>query len=290
MGNNNAHNIIAIQDDDPHAAGCIVWWRLSGGLNLPDLYAAWTEAGLDEKFLPDRPSPGVALRRAVASVKGGARRMVRTHPKGGFAIVDERTEDGELAYRQDMHATLDKVGRLVIQPWGHRDEEAVTSGFRSFQDELVQADVSPWLCDLMDRYVDAVRLRDTGGVYFIPQHAMAKWKHIAEVIRKATKHTINAVPAMRTQDAVAAIEDAIASEAERAVESIAAELAEKKLGSKALNNRITTTEDVERKLERYEAFLGGRLEALHTKLQELRASITVAITTVELEAEAAAAQ
>lgn len=290
----NHHGIIAIHEDDPSAAGAIVWWRLSGGLQLSTLAEAWANAGLDPELLPAPPSPSVALRRSMGDAKGAqSRTLVRVHPKGGFALIAESdTAEGELEYRQDLHAAIDKVGRLTVVPDDHRYAELVRGNYTAHLEMLIQADVSPWLCGLMDKFLDAVRLRDTGGVYFIPRHSMAKWQRVVDAIRNGSQHTLNAVPAMRTQDAVDAIEDAIAVEARSAVQSIETELSLGGLGVRALENRIATTTQVEEKLARYESFLGGRLAKLHDDLDALRATLTVAITKAEAqsEEEASAAQ
>ena len=278
---------IAVTDAQLQTAGLVVWWRLSGGLNLPELRDAWERAGLDEKLTPSEPTMATALRRAVSELRAPDR-IVRSLPKGGFGVVREtaNTASNENDYRCILKASLDPLGRLELEGTEDILFPKVRASFEQYQAELTQEDVSPWLTSIMKK-IAAVPLRDTGGIYFVPRFAVPEWEAIAGAVRSSSKHSLFGMPAMRTAEAVSAIEDAIAQEAESAAAAVERDLAEYDLGERALQNRVAMTNAIESKLVKYEELLGGRLEKLHERLDGLRAAVTHAIVVAQSKADAA---
>lgn len=287
MANEQASGLLAVLDGaGTPAAGAIIWWRLQGGVELERLRAAWEAEGLETAWLPSAPGPSVALTRAVNELRD-THRLVRSLPKGaGHVVKLERARkdvDGnvvDLDYDTDMRVALDKVGRVQVTPAWHDDAAKVTELFDRYQRELVQADVSPWLCRLVDK-LSAVALRDTGGIYFVPRFELPTWERIVRALRAATAHTVSNVPAMRSEEAVRAIADAVSVEAEAEFESIMRQLEDGELGERAIENRVELTRRIEGKVLRYEELLGEKLEKLHARAEELRASLSVAAIKVD---------
>ncbi len=294
-GNGHAHNaapnLIAIPSGDaPDTAGNIVWWRLSGNVDLPTLSDAWHFAGLDRALLPSPPSFAVALRRALVEVSD-ARTLVRPSPKGGWALVWEMPDvTGELRHETAFVVSLDKVGRLSFdRREEHETAVAIREHFVRFQQELTPADISPWLCRFMEK-ISSVALRDTGGVYFVPRFATETLLRATKALSTSTSHQVFRVPALRSEEAVAAITDALTQETTDAMDAIqrnldtnAAHPEMRGLGKRALNHRISLTEEMEKKLTAYEYVLGAKQAELHARLNELRAKISVAIINADAE-------
>lgn len=266
------------------AAGAVVWWRLSGSLDLDKLGAAWRKAGMDEGLLPTPPSPKSALTRAAASLRD-AKVLVRTMSDGRLAIVDERETNGTLDYTPRFTVGLDKVGRLQFSPnTSDADKQLVGEAYEKHLASVTHNDVSHWLCRMMD-YCRAVCLRDNGGVYFVPRFNMPVWEAIVGAVRASSGHTVSYVPAMTSGEAVRAILDAMAQEAQHAIEGWNAEVAEGELGARAWRTRQAATEALESKLKAYEGLLGERLDTIRAGLEATQAAIVTAL----LNAEAASA-
>jgi hypothetical protein len=279
-------NLIAVPNAAPTTAGAIVYWRLSGGLDLDRLRAAWEAEQLDTRLLPEEPSPTVALRRAVSTLKKPDTRIEAT--RAGLVVLRRReVADGELEFDKRLTASVDIVGRIRVGFAADPvDAETVTTAYDVACRTLVQADVSPWLATLM-RDLKAVPLRDTGGVYFVPRFAGERFEAMLRALRAATGHVIAAIPAMDSGEAVAAVLDALQAEAETELATIRKELEEEQLGERALATRIRTTSSVEAKLSAYEGLLGSNLDALRERITNMRAELTVAMTKAQLEAEKA---
>lgn len=288
---NGTHGLIALRgnDADDKVAGAIVWWRLSGGLDLKRLSAEWLERDLDPAWLPGEPTPAVALARAVAEQRQ-AHRLVRRLPQGeGWVVKDERVvkaadehnggaEVTDYEYRTDLRCHLDDVGRIVVEPADHTRADELRAAYHRFQGELVQADISAWLCTLVKLRLQATSLRDSGGIYFVPRYSVDTWEQVKEALRTVSAHTIAHVPAMRTAEALAAILDSITQEVAGEIESINAQLSDAScvLGKRALENRVVATADIEAKLTAYEELIGARQTTLHDSLEELRARLAAA--------------
>ncbi len=278
-------------DEHVPSAGAIVWWRLSGRVDYATLEAAWVAEGLDPKLLPTPCSATTALRRAAHDLKE-KRRLVRPLGKGnGFAVVREQVtnEHAELKHEVLCKVTLDGVERLKVETVNASDEASakmakeVQAAYEQHMTALETEDISSWLVRLMPK-LDAVGLRDSGGVYFIPHTAMARMSDVVGVLRKVSGHVVNRVPAMRTDDTVEAILDALNQEAEDEARRMEEDIEAAKLGARGFENRIARTDEVESKVSRYELMLGRKLDAMRARLELLRANLTVAMMKADTNA------
>ena len=290
------HNIVVVDEADGSLVGAIVWWRLSGGLDIDNFSTFWSNTTLHKGWLPTPVGFERAFRRACVSQQGGRRLVRPLESHKGFAIVDELARGSDLSHRQRVNLTLDNLGRIVAQASDDsvldEDTEALVKTIQEsyiwHQDNLTQSDVSAWLCKIMDR-IQAVSLRDTGGVYFVPADALAKWELIVGCLRAASAHTVLSVPAMRTEQAVEAALDAIANESLVAIQALEKTLEEHnspesdtKLGARALAGRVAAAEKVAKKIAQYESLLGASLPSLTERLTELSANLVMAQMAAEV--------
>lgn len=269
-------------------AGAIVMWTLRGATDLAALTTAWLAAGLDAGDLPEAPTPAVALRRAVNEARE-KHRFVRSMGKGGgFAIVKE-DEDLD-AFKIEMKVRLDPVGRLVIDGGSSDLRSEVREAFERGGAELLTEDASAWLARLVPS-LDGVPMRDGGGVYFVPFAGLARLNTIVDALRAATNHRVYRVPAINEDDdqsrsdVVQVILDSIEDEAAAEIRGMQADLDAEKFGARGYEHRIERTDAVEAKVARYEALVGGKLDALRDRLQGLRAALTVAVVKAQQNEE-----
>lgn len=267
--------VIALTEDVP-TAGAIVWWRLSGAVLIDELEDAWDEAGLEVASLPQPPIGIAALRRAVLEQQT-ARRLVRRLGDGsGYAVVNEKADGKELDYSVSVRFTLDAIGQLEHEGTAPQELiDTVRASYRAHQAELSPSDVGTFLVKQVEA-CDGVRLRDTGGIYFVPNGAMAAWQALSTAMKAASAHQLFEVPALRSEDAVEAVLDAITQEAQQEAATIAQEMQEQDLGARALDNRAERAKAMRTKVQRYEGLLGRSLETLTERLEDLGAQLTVA--------------
>jgi hypothetical protein len=256
------------------AVGAIVLWRLSGDIAYSKLQDAWYERGLDDKLIPQLPSPQVALHRAVNEQRE-SRRLVRPLDRHeGWAIVQERASKDDLDYRVALKVKLDIVQRPQFDPDDHPLVHEVRAQYERFLNTLTQPDISVWLSRFVQK-LNAVPLRDTGGTYFIPQMSVQMWKDYTAAIEVASAHVCHEILALKSEEAVEVILDALTEETRGESEKMRRELP--KLGARGLQARLERCEEQERKIEAYEKLLGTQQEKLRANLKKLKASIGAAM-------------
>lgn len=281
-------NLTIVTDTEVKAAGAVVFWRLSGAVNLEDLTAAWTGAGFDPDMLPANPTPAVALKRAMEEIKD-KNHIVRPLPNGGLALVREyKTDVGSLDYEVVLRATVDKVGRFVasVAPALGADSmyEALASKAKTSYgfhlETLSTTDISTWLTALMGK-LQAVGLRDMGGIYFVPRFTLATWERMVACIREVSASVVSFIPAMPTSEALDAITEAITQEAANMIQAVEDDINTGNLGERALKTRQKSAEECERKITQYEGILGKRLEDIRANLTTLSERVNQAILSAE---------
>jgi len=281
MNTAKASNFIAILNET-ETAGAIVYWRMSGSIDTARLQEEWLARGLDPALLPRKVAAPTALHRAMCE-QTNKHRIVRPLGQKAWALVEERVSESDTATLDAawsgeplFRASVGANGELDITPSWYYAADKLRADYAVALRAMSQTDVSHWLTKLVDT-VDAIGLRDTGGLYFVPRHTLDAWRLMTAAIRAASAHTIFAVPAMKSEETVAAVVDAVTSEAEAECEALDKALLAEKLGPRALDSQLARTNAAEAKLERYEAILGQKLEGVRARLTQARVAVTTAI-------------
>jgi hypothetical protein len=258
--------------------GAIVWWVLNGTISYTALVSALVRTSLDAGYMPPPVTADCALRRAVKKQEE-KRFLARPLGRGtGWALVQEKvTENGEsLVHETVCKVKLTDTESMICEPAGHPVGEMVRAAYVAARDEFTPQDVSAWVVRVADS-MRALRLREKGGVYFIPSTVLPMWSELVEAIRTAhSGHSLYEVPAMKSEEAVRAILDSLVREAEEEATEMRNELTAGTLGGRALNGRADRCAAVTAKVKEYEELLGVTQTALTTSLDSLRADLTVA--------------
>jgi hypothetical protein len=297
---------ITIVSEATKTCGAVSYWRLSGGVELDRLREAWKAEGLDVKLLPKPPRPETALHRAVQDVveapePGQKRRTVRgagvksrtlVRPlakRGAWAIVRE-TVDGVSYIGAREEATVRWTvtsgggGAVTIEPSHDSRATAIITAFHAHQGKLAVEDISSWLVALAE-HGKSTSLRDTGGVYFVPRDSVEFWRRATTAIKSVSDHRIFKIPAMKNDEAVEAILDAVTEEAKYAAEKMEAELmADESLTARELRTRAKRCEGLLAKVQAYESLLGVKMDVIKSRVVDLSASVAAAALVASSEA------
>jgi uncharacterized protein DUF6744 len=189
--------------------GYTVFWRLAGiRISHPDLEQALQTTGF-EKYLPDPPTPRVALRRALAewirakqriardpqlqqndedhdeNNGGGRRTLIRVINRAGsehlvYALVAEDIDFSMLGLSYgtalrillhkktgEMICTTDAEGVIDAQRESQQVTDELMPYWRQYRDLFIARDLSEMMREIIDG-MNAVSLRQAGGVYFVP--------------------------------------------------------------------------------------------------------------------------
>lgn len=294
----NPDTDLFIAQEASEACGAVSYWRAAGDVSIEALRAAWIAAGLDEKLLRKAPDPQSVLRRAVMQQQERHRLVRSLKQRGEFAIVDEHVvevPDGQPAVPPTYSTRVIVSGAAgdfaTIAVDADCDEATklhttIGAACQTQRNLYDPSDITGWLVKLAYAH-GAVTLRDSGGVYFIPKTAMDFWHRAATVIESVTnnQHRVFRIPAMRNNEAMAAIIDAITTEAEALVAAVEAEMmatGDDALGKRALKTRQAQAEEMLRKVEQYEKLVDQQL-TVRGRVEELQAAIVAAALTGEGE-------
>lgn len=287
-------NDFIIVKDAVETAGCVTYWRASGSVSIEALSKAWTDAGLDPELLRKPPEPVTALRRATIDLATRVtvnettekRTLIRPcQEPHTWAVVEETVQEGFAP----AYTTVAIVSFVESKPHVSRIdgteaqavdvETLVTAGFTSQQGLYAPEDITGWLVALSKKQ-NAVTLRDSGGVYFIPQPSMEFWNKAADVIQavSAQGHMVLRIPAMKNAEAIAAITDAVSREAEQVAAAMDTELSltgDEALGTRALKTRSDQAKALLDKISAYEKLLGLQME-IRERIEALAGNLAIA--------------
>lgn len=272
------------------ACGAVSYWRASGEVSIEAVKAAWTAAGLDPEKFRKIPEPETALRRAVQAQQDRHRLVRPLKEQHAWAIVDEEVFEGKPpAYRTQAIVRFDAASSTGFRLESHGANaavvgeiiNAVATAYAVQQGTFQPEDITSWLVKLAYG-ANAVTLRDSGGVYFIPKPAMEFWNKAAGVIESASRgsHKVFRIPAMRNSEAIEAIIDAVTAEAEQVARKIDEEISAG-LASRALETRKGVVAELLAKVSSYEELVGQQM-----KVRERLETLQAAVATAQLVASA----
>lgn len=276
-------NLIAVRDEKLNTeAGRVVYWSIHGETNVAALCAAIGDA-IPADDLPAQRTPQAAFSAAVRGL-ATRHRLIRPVDKrgGGFAIVDESPSSDEFKpLHHHTTCTVKLVGnefegiRVSSTPEDHPLRAQVQAEYERQLDMLNPGEVGAWLVRLAERTLKGVRLRPSGGFYFIPKATVETWQRVASAVGNLGPETFQ-IPALASSDVILAVTSAIGREAQEILDGVAADLDAGTLGARALTNREDDLKTMEGKLRLYEELLGVSLTGLRDKLDEVQANLTAA--------------
>ncbi len=269
-------NVIAVKDSE--GAGAIVWWRLSGNTDRQKVEDAWTLAGLPEELLSISCTPLQTLNAALGSVAENRLMRRSLGVDGEYAMIREEASGKQLSYHEECRVAL-KGEELVTEGANQEMQEKIRAAYSYQQGVYGAYEVSMWLAGRVIPEMDALSLRDKGGIYYIPAHRLPLWRQIVETLREVSGHRMFEVAALKTDEAVAAILDAIEREAGSLIEKMETELIEDDPTPRVLRNRIRALDEMAEKVTSYEQLLGTNVETLRERLSGLNAQLAAAIIT-----------
>lgn len=263
---------------DAKIAGAVVYWTGEGSVQYARLTAAWVASSLDDGLLPSPVTPLVALHRALKSFCDATTdvRPLRGDRTGYVLVTEHYTKsDPRPTYTNGAEVTLREDGALAVS--GADDPTAVYTTYERHRELLDAQDISHWLCALV-RGVQSTRLRERGGVYFVPRHTLEVWRAYVAAIRSVSQHSIYEIPALPSSEAVRAILDAITAEAQETANDLLDDLCEGDFAQqRKVDSRKQRAAAMEKKLAQYEELLGARLDTMREKLLTIQAQYAAII-------------
>ena len=274
-------------------AGATIFWKLRDTSTRLALDEALHSVGVvrEQRMLPLEPSPEKCLRRACKKLREYRRLIRPLEGKKGWALVSEKATKDNVSHETDVivrYTTTEGCnGDISWEPtyegrarmgWNTLDdmEKTVREAFDEEFHVLNHGDMSAWLLRHV-HCMNAVALRDGGGVYYIPGGFIGHWEKLSEALKLLGASRAYSIESVKAENAVEAVFDALVDEATSMAEKVRGKMEEDSLGLRAMHNRIGTCESFLAKISRYESFLDTNMDRVHEQVNDLKVELSAAI-------------
>ena len=251
-------------------AGTMTWWTL-----CPETDPEKLADGLDALGMPKMaPNPRtwlMSLKAAMCECFDKPEELVRSLDKkqqNGYVVELEEKGVDDNCYSKQFKAAIDSDGHVLTEGWDDRtsDLQSLACHYRRV---LPAASVSKMLTDVITS-LHGQSLKASGGLYYLPESAEAKWAAVVAVVEGAACRghtndlTVCSMPmtAQTARDLKRSITQTIRTESAR----IAQDLANQELGAKALSSRLTEADSLRDLIREYEDILNDTLSVCHEHL------------------------
>lgn len=288
--------------------GHMVMWTLVGAkVEESSFKATWGAAGLDEKYLPDTPTPGVALRDAGnAAMKGHTDHLwlpaAKTSTHVIFAVLHKEPDGaGNVPTHQVAQVAVDGAGQVSSDHPEHPIVKEITSRFAEVWGSYQHRDVTTAILNVL-RDCAVITLRDSGGVYFVPSPFAEKVEALKAAIEKVGSSTFVALPISDEPTGKAAT--AMAGAAKGSLEAELADLRKEidaftaealapgkvTLRASTVERRLEAFSALRDRAELYRSVLAVEVGDLDTAIAGLEEQAQTILTTLEAPDETPSAQ
>jgi ferredoxin len=260
-------------------AGGISWWTLGSATDPDKLLANFEALGLP-KYAPEQRSWLMSLKAALADMfPGHMVRPLKNRDKNGYTVVAEVKGEDENDFPAVASATITAEGEIVVRS-GEIDAVKLQELANHFKRVLPASSVSAVMVEIVNIVLGGLSMRDGGGIYFMPEDKLSKWKSVGMAVESAacdgSKNCVTVCPMETNEMTLRDIRDAIVREVETESAAIRKELVDNDFGVRAIENRVSRSGDLIARMQQYEKLLGETLgscrEALKPTLQALQAA------------------
>lgn len=254
--------------------GLISYWSLSSS-DINRLRDSFEKLEL-VSFIPEQTTPLVALRSAMEQVFKG--KLIRRLKHKGFVAVTEQRGDVENEYQNEASIAIDESDgeSLIMGPNVSTDDaDSVRTAYREARMILTPAAGGAMLSKLVVERMQGTTLRPSGGIYWMPGEALAKWREVAAAVEAAavvrgneTRSSVFLVSHELNEESIRAVASAIQQEAEQEAERIKRDLTSG-IGTRAMETRVRDSNALQEKLQRYRQILDVSTRQLSTNVEDL---------------------
>lgn len=263
--------------------GAMVYWSLGQETDPDKLRDGLAGLGLPD-YAPQPRTWLMSLKAALCRRFSRTEEMVRPlkgKEKHGYSVVLERRGNERNEYAHQLRASigLDDSGlygdveleldwSVSIDRYELRSElQALSEHFRRV---LPATSVSKTLVQLVKEDLKGVTMRDAGGVYFVHEDHVQRFRDVARVIEDAavgdSTNRVTAVDFTLDQATMRDIADGLVHEMEYESSRLVKDITENDRGDQALLNRAVRAAALRERVREYEQLLQRPLDACHKAL------------------------
>lgn len=258
-----------MQSSNVSISGAITLWELSGRSNYSMLADGLKNLGL-QQYIPHKPTALEALKLVLTNMFAGTRSLIRPlEGYKGWGVVYEQANGNHLQHHNDISITVRGKNLADIAFYGTTwdQEQLILSQVTAEMELIPQAKLVYSLKRIIESLC-GVPIRESGGVYFIPDPAMPMWRNVSAIIESAGANTVHVIRTAVDDSMVKCVVAHIEREVRDFI-AIAEGEASAGMKERAKANRLSDTEFMIEKAKWYEREFGVLLTDTTKALDEL---------------------
>jgi hypothetical protein len=258
--------------------GVVSFWTLSASFDRQSLLEGW--GALGHADLVPEPRPYVAvLKDALAEVVGTAHTLIRPlASKTGFTVVRENRGEDENEFVPLFNARIPEGEGSPLFNNESDVTDKVLAAFFQKRGQLTAQQVSGAMVAAVYK-LGGIRLRPTGGIYWLAGSRMDEWEQAGGVVAAAARGGAATTYVIRheiDEKAALAVQDALVEEVEAEAKRLVQEVQSGELGGRAVRTRKAEAVALRNKVTEYEQLLNTHLGSLRSSLDAAEQSIAMA--------------
>lgn len=264
------------------AHGITTYWSLTTRSDMLAFLLQWPGLGVSD-CLPSILKPHQRLKQALVDTFR-RRRDILIHPhknSEGFSITRLVKGNKSNSYVTDVDVFLKIVDNEFEIEWvwtlGGTDhlnyaerntlEDDCKNAFDLWAMGVTASSVGVALSNVI-RKLGGVPLRPRGGIYWLPQRAVAKWEKVAGSVVNAEKHNIVfQLSTIHDSNSAKAVLKAVELDLIRRFEEIETALSADDLGDRALKTKLSQLRTLKVDIKEYEAILGESFSHIQAEVE-----------------------
>jgi hypothetical protein len=278
-------SIIAALASTGRHLGDMIFWQLSdASVDRATFEARWATAGLAKELLPEPPTAEKALKTAVREAAVGQQsRLIRVAVENEesliFAVVleEKHPDTGTLTYTQEARVSMDRAfGTLGTDNHQHEVVQSIVTRFARLRDTHGADDVRRTITRTLASF-NAVTLRESGGIYWVPAPYAKQVRQLQACIEQFGASQVHLLPVHDSADANRALGDvatqSLQDELEALKTEVAAFVAQPPERATTLVRRFDAFEQLRGRAALYRDILAVQVKDLDSTLDGLTQSV-----------------
>lgn len=230
---------------------------------------------------PSKPTPLSALKMALQKivepdVKGHniLVRNLRDMDGRGFVVAQEDPKvKGPLRFRQRHAAVFYNDQHYEIEPaLGTEDQLRLSKEYHCNLTQIGPTSVGVCLADVV-RAMGGVPLRESGGVYWLPDEKLAEWKSFASAVERAGQSRVYALKVRAEPEMIRCVGDNLVTMAQTQLDEMMDAVRKSEVNESTVSSRKRKLESLAKQVEDFEAAFDRSLEEIRPRLEEAKSTL-----------------
>lgn len=262
------------------ASGAVCSWSCGTDFDRPRLEGNLSAIGYRNK-VPNVRTNESALQHAISDVlnKYGAEYLVEPLKtrKLGFDVSEINRGEQSNSYRNILMASVSEHGTVLLQETGQtvfdlwQLQSLIQHEYEVHKERCTGISVGQALVAILEE-LSGLRLREAGGVYWIPNEGIETWEKVEQAVRASaidpSRVKFDLMRTVADERGLLTIKGSLEDEVVRESGRLLNEIVSGDLGERALDNRLSAAKALLGKVERYESILDETLSNLRAACKQ----------------------